>query len=389
MEISFRVQRHSVFGKMFLLFSSVILILASGCTKDDDPIKIGLATTLTGRASTWGTSSRNAVSMAVEHFNSSGGINGRPVQLIVKNDKADPETALQVDRELLDEGVVAILGHYLSSPSMKTVPFMNERNTLMLSTGTSTAALTGLNDQFIRLLVPLDRKAPYIAATAKNKLNIKRMALVYDLSNPKYTEPLQQHFAVEFEKLGGDISERISFDSREPLSFPEIANKIVNSDSDGVYIIANAINTAMVCQHLRKKSADTKIIVSGWAFPDPDFIKNGGQAVEGVVAVNEFDKESNAEEFLKYKEQYEEQFNTSVSLAAQISYEATQILLNALEVTVEPDKLRDVILQTKVFEGLNGRIEIDKFGDPIRPLYVLEIQNQKIKTLSIINLVNP
>lgn len=90
--------------------------------------------TLTGRDSTWGISSRNAVSIALEQVNNGGGINGRPVQLIVKNDKANPETALQVDKELLDEGVVAILGHYLSSPSMKTVPFMNERKTLMLST---------------------------------------------------------------------------------------------------------------------------------------------------------------------------------------------------------------------------------------------------------------
>lgn len=389
MKMTFKGQQYCVLDVVFLLLSGVILLFVTGCTKDEDPIKIGLATTLTGKASTWGISSRNAVSMAVEQINNAGGVNGRPIQLIVKNDKADPETALQVDKELLDEGVVAILGHYLSSPSMKTVPFMNERKTLMLSTGTSTVALTGLDDQFIRLLVPLDKKAPYLAGTAKSKLNIKKIALVYDLSNPKYTEPLQQHFAVEFERIGGDISKKITFDSRMPLSFPDIAREISSSGSDGVYIIANAINTALICQHMMKIGVDAKIIVSGWAFPDPDFIKNGGQAVEGVVAVNEFNKESTTEKFLRYKTQYEEQFNTSVSLADQISYEAAQILFKALKVTVEPEKIRDKILQTKVFDGLNGKIEIDKYGDPTRPLYVLTIQDQKIKTLNIINSIKP
>jgi mRNA-degrading endonuclease HigB of HigAB toxin-antitoxin module len=76
-------------------------------------------------------------------------------------------------------------------------------------------------------------------------------------------------------------------------------------------------------------------------------------------------------------------------LADQISYEAAQILFSALSKTDEPDKIKETILQQGVFKVLDNEIIIDKFGDPIRPIYVLVIKDQKIKTLSKIIPVKP
>ena len=59
-----------------VIFSGIILvIMAPGCTKKKEPVKIGLLTTLTGTASTSGIHSRNAAMLAVEQINKSGGIN--------------------------------------------------------------------------------------------------------------------------------------------------------------------------------------------------------------------------------------------------------------------------------------------------------------------------
>lgn len=368
--------------RVLVIFSSVtFVIMAPGCTKKKEPIKIGLLTTLTGVASTSGIHSRNAGMLAVDQINKSGGVNGRLIKLIVRDDQGRPEEALRVAEELVNEGVIAIIGPYLSTLSVKIVPLMNEKNVLLISAGTTTVELTGLDDNFIRLMIPDDKRAPLMAVMAYNRLKIGKMAIVYDLSNPNYTVPLSRHFKNGFEQIGGKISAMIPFDSHERFSASDIVKSIMNSGAKGVLLITNAINGAIISQHLRKNGSKIKITASAWTFPEPDFIRNGGKAVDGVTCLVEFNKDSSSKNFPQFTKQYKNMFNEEISITAQIAFEAMQVLFSGLSKTDDPGKLKEAILKQRVFKGLNGDIIIDKYGDPVRPLYILEIQDSKIKNM--------
>ena len=89
---------------------------------NSEPIKITLVTTLTGPASTAGILTRDGALLAIEQANKAGGINGRPIEALIRDDKGSADEALKIDQSLLDEGVVAFLGHYLSSVSVKVDP---------------------------------------------------------------------------------------------------------------------------------------------------------------------------------------------------------------------------------------------------------------------------
>lgn len=359
------------------LFSSAL----SGCSKQQEPIKIGLATTLTGPASTSGVHSRNTVTLAVEQLNQSGGINGRQIRLIVKDDKGQADEAVRIDRELIEEGVVAIIGHYLSSLSVKAVPYLNERQVLMISPGSTSAELTGLDDFFIRVMMPDDQRARLMAAMAYQRLEIKKMAVIYDLSNPNYTVPLSNHFQNNFLQQGGLISAAIPFNSLEQYSAPDMASKLITSGADGILLITNAINGALLCQHLRKIKPEIEIIASPWTLPESDFIRNGGRAVEGVTCLVELDLESSSKKFQDFKELYQRRFAEPVSINGYAAYEAAQILFQALAKTEKAGALKEAILAQGRFAGLNDDIVFDKFGDPNRPLYILEIQDSEIRTV--------
>ena len=67
---------------------------------------------------------------------------------MIKDDQHDPEVALRVDQELIDAGVVAIIGHMTSAMSVVAVPLMNRELMLMISPTTSTSRLTGIDDFF-------------------------------------------------------------------------------------------------------------------------------------------------------------------------------------------------------------------------------------------------
>ena len=86
----------------------IAILALAGCGRND-PIKIGLGGGLTGRVADRGIAGRDGVILAVEEKNSAGGIDGRLVELLVKDDRQDPVVAARVDRELIDAGVAVTL----------------------------------------------------------------------------------------------------------------------------------------------------------------------------------------------------------------------------------------------------------------------------------------
>jgi len=355
--------------------------MISSCTKKTETIKIGLATTLTGPASTSGIHSRNAAMLAVEQINASGGINGQPVELLVRDDKGRAEVALLVDKDLIDNGVVAIIGHYLSSLSVKVLPLLNDHRVLMISSGSTSSELTGQDDFFIRLMVPDDKRAVATVDMILERWKVKKMAVIYDLSNPNYTIPFSQHFQKNFEQKGGEITASIAFNSVDKYSASDIAGTTIDSGAEGVFLISNAINGALLSQHLRRINPEIQITAAAWAFSEPDFIRNGGKAVEGISCLVEFDPEASDNKFQEFKTLYKQRFGDDIGINAYIAFEAAQVLFEGLQKTTEPAHLKAVILNQKAYQGLTNSIIIDEYGDPSRPLYMLEIQDSRIKSV--------
>ena len=188
--------------RIVYVFLMIVITTLIGCDRKK-PIKIGFAGCLTGRLSDLGTAGRNGVMLAVEQINETGGINGRPVELIVKDDKQDPDVAIQVDKELIEEGVVAIIGHMTSAMSVAVVPLMNKEKMLIISPTTSTNELTGIDDYFFRIMPPNKAETDHLAHYTLNVMGLRKMVCVYDLSNLAFTEGWYRNFKSEFENRGG------------------------------------------------------------------------------------------------------------------------------------------------------------------------------------------
>lgn len=98
-------------------------------SKKGAPIKIGFTGALTGPYNEYGEGLRRAMLVALKECNDSGGINGREVQLITRDDQLDPNKALLNMKELIEvEKVEAIIGPAGSGPSMATIPLVEANN---------------------------------------------------------------------------------------------------------------------------------------------------------------------------------------------------------------------------------------------------------------------
>jgi branched-chain amino acid transport system substrate-binding protein len=382
----------SIQSGKFICFVTAVAVATAGLffiyhlnSEDKEPIKIGLVTTLTGPASTAGICTRNGALLAIEQANSRGGVKGRRVEALIRDDKADPAEALRIDQELIDQGVVAFLGHYLSSVTVNVVPLMNANNMLMLSLGAATGELYALDDSFVRIMYANNIRAALAAQVTRRQLGAEKVSVVYDLSNAAYTRSAFELFRDELERLGGQVVLAVTYASRETFSAPEIAAELMASKAEGIYIISDAMRAALICQHLKKQGAAMPLMVSAWASVVPEFIGYGGQAVEGVYSVVESDASSTRPEYLAFVKAYQDRFGQVPILHGQSAYDAARILLKTLEKTTDSQALKQAVLDQGVFMGVNGKIRIDSTGEPTRPVYLMQIRDGQMQVIETLN----
>jgi len=364
----------STFYGLAILILSILVLAAIGCEKKENPIKVGFVGGLTGRLSDLGTAGRNGVILAVEGINNQGGINGRPVELIVKDDRQNPEEALKVDRELVDGGVIAIIGHMTSSMSMVAIPFVNKHKVLMISPTTSTNKVTGIDDYFVRVIPPNKSETDHLASHAHKVMGLKKMAAIYDLSNRAYTEGYFNNFRDVFEDLGGKINYVETFISGKDVDFAKSADSLLNTDPDGVLIVTGGPDAAMITQRIRMKGVRDPIFSCGWAMT-ADLIHDGGPAVEGVVFSQLFDRKSRQKTYLEFRKRFEERFGEAPNFAAAHGYEAALALFKALSKNANPQELKATILAQNIFSGVQGDFIVDQYGDPQRERSLITVEN--------------
>ena len=98
-----------MFGKSFCIIAAVCLFFAPSAW--GETIKVGALLAVTGPSSFLGGPEANTLEMLVQEINAKGGINGNKIELFLKDTAGNPEKAISLAKQLLEEDkVVAVLG---------------------------------------------------------------------------------------------------------------------------------------------------------------------------------------------------------------------------------------------------------------------------------------
>ena len=302
------------------------------------------------------------------------------MEILAKDNQLDATKVVQVVTELRQEDVVAIIGPMTSTMALAVLPLANKEHIVMVSPTASTNELTGIDDYFFRLISPNIMETDHLTDYLFGTMGLKRIACVYDLSNRVFTEEWYHNFKNTFENMGGELIFNAAFSSGEDFSYMDLARDIIDADPDGVVLVSGALDTAMLSQQIRKLESAIPIICSGWA-KTPELIQHGGSAVEGIIFSQGYDNKSQHPDFLKFKKQYYERFEREAGLGAVYGYEAAQLLLAALSDTDSKHDLRHAILHQQSFQGLQGTLKLDAYGDAIRKHFLAIIQDGQFVTL--------
>lgn len=345
-----------------LLVVALALLLA-GCAPPPEPISIGFIGGTSGRVADLGIAGRDGVQLAVDLRNQAGGVGGRAVRLLIRDDEQNPEVAARVLRELIDQGVVAVVGPMTSAMAMAMVPIANEAKLLLLSPTVSTEDLSGRDDFFFRVGSSNHANAAEVARRhLQRHADQRRLAVAYDLSNKAYSETWLGGFRDAFEGGGGQLLTTIAFESGGDKSLRQLAEELLGSRADGILIVANSVDTALLCQQLRKLGSRLPILAAEWAATER-LLELGGKAVEGLLVGQNFNRGSEAPRYLAFREAYGERFHRDPGFGGTLAFDAANVLLEALARRQGEQGVKEALLSVRRFDGLQAPIVFDDAGD--------------------------
>lgn len=341
-----------------------------------EPIKLGGVFNLSGRHYDLGVSGRNGATLAVEELNAAGGVGGRRLELVVRDDQQDPQAARRAVQALVDLGVVAIVGHMTSAMTEATLAQANQAHVLMVSPTASAAKFQGLDDWLVALYLSTRASTDAITEQMAGPGKVRRLAILQDLSNRAFTQAWVDGVGEGLGRRGGETAV-FTFTSGEARSLAEVAGRALAARADAVLVLANSLDSASLCQQIRKADARIPIYGSDWGFTN-DVVAHGGRAVEGVVFTQKVNMEDRSPGFRRFLEAYQARFGRAPDFAAALSYEAVLLVAEGLRRDTTREGLRRAILSLGSFQGVQGRLEVDRFGDVARTQYLMTIRDGRI-----------
>lgn len=360
-------------SKSFYITISFILCIAAILwffyPPSKPPIKIGLMVSLTGSSPELGREIRDGAFLAVEEINREGGVKGRKLELIIKDNKENVEIAKINYLELIDEGVVAVIGPATSTRARELLPLINEEKVLTISPTVSGNIFAKRDDYFIRLEPTNTEFGRSLGKYVKDKIKPKRVLLMVDERNPVYTADFAGSFIMQLNKSSSIFSIPIE---KNISDFNALIQKALKYRPDFILMVTDIFNASIITQKIRTLNPKVKLAIAPWA-RFYGFISFSGPFAKGVLSVGFYDESPKNEKYMIFRAKFMQKFGYPPDSSVINSYNAVMLIKEAIMRGAEPDKIKKNIING-TFRLPLGELKIDRHGDAEIKPFVVEIR---------------
>jgi branched-chain amino acid transport system substrate-binding protein len=339
--------------RLFLL--TVLCPLAVHAEPIEHPaIRIGVSGPFSGGSSPMGESMRNGIRIAVEEINGIGGINGRLIELVERDDQANPEVGARIAKEFAREKVAAAIGIVNTAVGLASIDtYQNAKIPLLVavSTGTSLtrkfAPPAAPENYIFRISPTLDLEAKVLAADLRRR-GVDKVAVLADVT--AYGDAGLGALEEQCRSAGIDVSAVERFRIGET----DMHAQVRKAKASGAHaLVVWGIGPELAAIARNKESIGWKApILGSWTFSMRNFIDLAGRAGEGALMpqtfIQDFGSSSKNSFQLAYKRAFKTDRIPSPMSAAQ-GYDGMHLLYLALRQSgsTEGTKIRESLENLK------------------------------------------
>jgi branched-chain amino acid transport system substrate-binding protein len=343
-------------------------------------LKIAILAPISGP--TFGASMRDGALLAIDEWNSRGGVLGTRITTVIEDSQCAPDPAVDAANKVINlDRVHYIIGEVCSKASIPISEIANAARVIEITPTSTHPDVTidkkGVTKPYVFRACFIDSFQGRVgAAFAYRSLGARRAFVVFDAGDD-YTRGLSESFEASFQALGGVIVGKENHTLIDN-DFSAILSKIRAAKPDVVYLpdYYNLVNLMM--KQAREKGITIPFLGGdAWDSYDLDV-----RAADGGYYTDHYDPSDTRSAVQRFQMAYGDRYKDNLGKAivpdavAAMAYDATNLLLTGImnAGADNTDAVRTA-LERIAFVGVSGKITFDAHHNPVKGAVIIHVKN--------------
>lgn len=357
-----------------------VAVSVSKSKNQTNTIKIGGAFIMTGPQALIGELQKNAATLAVDEINSTGGINGKKVELIIEDTAYDSKQAVNAYQALKFKDVRYVVTD--GSPVVAAIrKLVVDDGNFIIAPGATTPVYFDDNNLSCRIALTARNFGPAFSELLGKK-NYKKVATL--LPDNEYGRGLANEFSKAFEATGGKIiiSE---FYNTAPSAGDYRTNltkiKGYKSQIDAVVLVQVSNTIEPMLRQVKEIALGKSIVSDYYTVKNPSLkdlsLANGIDFVDYEYLSTPATNDSSGT--AKFKAEYKTKYGSDPVFLVAGHYDAVKLTLEAIgKVGDNPQKVADYVSGLKDYEAVTGNLTFNSDCEVDRQTVFRKVKDGKV-----------
>jgi branched-chain amino acid transport system substrate-binding protein len=361
-----------------------------------------------------GKAMRQGAELYRDQINHQGGIDGKRLEILFRDDKNDPEQAKRIAHTLAQENkVLAVLGHYYDATSKAAGKIYKKNGIPVITASASVESVIRNNKWYFRSIPGSIAEAEFVAAylpkflecyqnksLVKKQSQLPRASIIF--SNDDYGISLAEHFEKAADRFGIALRGRWKWDYNQPaaVQLETIKKELLAVDDPGViYVATHAEEGVQIITSLKDAGQIYPIVISAALNRNffnklKSYVKEWeepGYYSDNIHFVSPFMLTLSGVEGFRFSQAFFEKYQKEPGPVSAGYYDATHFFTQAMKKSnirgkkhIRQDRraireaLEGFYNQDNALKGITGLLWFDKTGGVKRGYAVGKWQDQKV-----------
>lgn len=346
-----------------LVLAACFFAAYAGPAPAGEPLKVGVVLPLTGKLAKFGEIEQKSFLMAAEEINAAGGINGRPIQLIIEDTTGKPDVGRSAIEKLISKDQVLVVGGgYSSSVTWASVAVAQQRKVpFLVNTGSADNITEQGWDYIFRLNPPVSEYPQALHSFLKEKAEIKSVVILHE--NTLFGQSGSKEFMEQCKAFGLEVLMKEGYEAGA-VDFKPLLVKVKSKDPDMIYMISYVMDAALLMRQAKELNLNPRLFVGGGAgFTLPEFQTNAGEASEFVFSATLWTSSVPYPGAREYYDKFFAKYGTPTEYHGAEAYAAMYVIADALKraPAFTPEGMRAALAETDMMTVF-GPVKFISYG---------------------------
>lgn len=366
------------------------LTTTAALAQTKEPLRFGVAMPLTGSQALFGVDFVTAAKWAVADINAKGGVEGRPLEMVVLDTQAEPQTGISAVNRLIHVDKVPVFITAWSGVVKAVAPIANREKVLALAVGANSPEIAKLGD-YVYTTYPLaDVDIVALAKYTSGTLGKKRAAVLY-INNESGVEGART-YRTAFEKAGGEVVAFEAYDAKAS-DFTGQVLKVRAANPEIIHIQGLITDLPLVISQIRQLGMTQRITTYAAGY-NPKLLQQLGAAAEGLIVTSLAPGAADNENVARFVERWQktEKRVSNALPYTQYMYDAPYLVADMFGAVLKSgapitgENMRKALLATKKYSyPMTGALEIGEDHRIKKPVYLLTVEKGKFVPMTTID----